>query len=197
MLKGRLRGNAVGLVQIFRESTCPPLVARALLIRVLEDFHETGHHYLLHLARSREDAHVNGTDDQVDALDTEIREHRIHLQIPERWQLDFFFSLAGYRRLGDGLLAFWAVVLTQIVTLEQVWEDILLGLEPTCLYLLPGFHPEREVFSTDWLEDFRPIWAAGIRAVDAEHDVEQDDVEQDDALITNTETPHRARPTIH
>ena len=86
MLKGRLHGDAVGLVQIFRASRCPPLAARRLLAEVLVDFRETGYHYLLHLARCRDDAWVNGTDDQVEALDAEIREHLIRGQIPQRWQ---------------------------------------------------------------------------------------------------------------
>ncbi len=64
VLKGRLRGNAVGLVQLFGDVPCPDVLARRLLLEVLADFSETGHHYLLHLARCRDEAWINGTTDQ-------------------------------------------------------------------------------------------------------------------------------------
>lgn len=155
----------MGLVQIFRASACPPLVARSLLVDVLADFRRTGYQYLLHLARCRDDVWVNGTDDQVAALDDKIRLHLLRAQIPQRWQLDTLFSIDAYKKYGDGLLAVWAVALIQISTLEQYWEDIVLGYRPTCPHFLPGFHSEADVYSTDWLDDFRPGWAAKLKAV--------------------------------
>ncbi len=160
----------MGLVQIFRASQCPPLVARTLLVDVLADFRETGYLYLLHLARCRDDAWANGTEEQVEALDAKIREHLMRAQIPQRWQLDRLFSIDAYKQYGDGLLACWAFMLIQICTLEQYWEDIVLGYRPTSPNFLQGFHAEEDVYSTDWLDDFRPGWAAKLQAVVAVQD---------------------------
>ncbi len=160
VLKGRLRGYGVGLVQLFRdwpcpEFPCPDVFARHLLARVLEDFRETGHHYLMHLVAERDHARRRGRPEEVSALDQQIHEHAIHEQIPERWRLDFLFSEAGYRTFGDSLLAFWATALIQLCTLEQHWEGALLGLRPENPYLLPGFHADKDVFDAAWLEDAR------------------------------------------
>ncbi len=71
-------------------------MARELLARVLADFRETSHHYLLELVHAREKAlYDGGTSEEVKALDAKIHEHAIHEQIPQRWQLDFLFSHAG------------------------------------------------------------------------------------------------------
>ncbi len=155
----------MGLVQLFRDVPYPDLLARELLASVLADFCETGHHYLLHLSRSRDTAYVNGTDDQVEALDAEIREHQIHQQIPYRWKLDDLFSYDAYLTFGDGILPFWAVVLIQICVLEQHWEDVLLGDKTPNPHLLPGFHSDAEVWSTDWLKDYRRTWATELTDV--------------------------------
>ena len=82
-----LSGYAVGLVQLFRDSPCPDLLARNLLELELEDFRETGQDYLLHLVLSRARARHVGTTREVEALDDEIHEHAIYEQIPQRWRL--------------------------------------------------------------------------------------------------------------
>ncbi len=160
VLRGRLSGYAVGLVQLLRDIPCPDILARRLLLALLADFREHGHEYLLHLARCRDEAWVNGTEDQVEALDAKIREYHIHQQMPWRLKLNFLFSQAGYEKFGDDIMPFWAVTLIQINVLEQYWEQVALGYQPTNPYLLPGFHAEEEVLSTDWLDDFRPDWTA-------------------------------------
>ena len=164
VLKGRLRGNAVGLVQLFGDVPCPDILARRLLLAVLSDFFETGHHYLLHLARWRDEVWINGTTDQVEALDKQIREYHVHQQIPWRKKLDFLFSQAGYEKYGIDITAFWAATLLQLVTLEQYWEDIVLGYKPKNPSLRPGFHADEDVYSTEWLEDFRPGWSEELLA---------------------------------
>ncbi len=163
MLKGRLRGYAVGLVQLFRDVPCPDLLARELLGRLLEEFRETAHHYLLELVHAREKAlYDGGTAEEVTALDTQIYEHAIHQQIPQRWQLDDLFSQAGYDEYGDDIFAFWAGVLLHINTLEQHWEGALLGLRPRNPCLRFGFHPDEKVLDTSWLVEFRQTWASTV-----------------------------------
>ena len=135
VLEGRLRGYRVGLVQLMRDwpspqFPCPDVLARYLLEQVLSDFRETGHHYLMHLVTQRMNARHHGTPDEVESLDTQIWEHLIHEQIPERWCLDFLFSEEGYRIYGDCILPFWATVLIELCTLEQRWENALLGDPP-------------------------------------------------------------------
>ncbi len=164
-LKGRLRGYAVGLVQLFREVPHPDLMARCLLDAALADFRESGHHYLMYLVTQRELARRSGAPEEVTALDAQVHEHVIREQIPQRWHLDFLFSRAGYEMYGDPLLAVWATLLIQICTLEQHWERALLGLPPQNPYLLPGFHPDSEVFDTGWLKDAGKTWAADLRAL--------------------------------
>ena len=131
---------------------------------MLADFFETGHQYLLHLARCRDEVWVNGTRDQVEALDAQIREVHVHQQLPWRKKLDVLFSQVGYERFGDGILPFWAGTLLELVTLEHHWEAIVLGNKPTCPYLRLGWHADKDVYSTDWLEDFRPGWSEGLLA---------------------------------
>ncbi len=152
----------MGLVQLFGDVPCPDILARRLLLAVLADFLETGHHYLLHLARCRDEVWINGTTDQVEALDEQIREYHVHQQIPSRKKLDYLFSQAGYEKYGVDIMAFWSATLLQLVTLEQYWEDIVLGYKPKNPYLLPGFHADDD--STEWLEDFRPGWSEELLA---------------------------------
>ena len=158
----------MGLVQLFREwpcreFPCPDVFARYLLELALEDFRETGHHYLMHLLAKRDGARQDGNAEAIAAVDTQIHEHTLHEQIPQRWHLDFLFSQAGYQLLGEGLLPFWACSLIEICTLEQYWESVLFGLRPQNPALLAGFHAEREVFDTDWLQDARRTWSEEIR----------------------------------
>ncbi len=125
VLKGRLRGYAVGLVQFFRdwpcrEFRCSDVFARYLLELALEDFRETGHHYLMHLVAKRDAARQDGDADEGAALDRQIYEHAVHEQIPGRWHLDFFFSEAGYRLLGAGLRA---ARCPTIWALYEKWRD--------------------------------------------------------------------------
>ena len=134
-------GYAVGLVQLFRDSPCPDVMARQLLELALADFCETGFHYLLYLVMSREKARRVGTTQEVEALDDQINEYAIDEQSPQQWHLDYLFSKAGYDTYGDGLLPFWAAVLIQLCTLEQQWEGVLLGYRPQKPYPLPRFHP--------------------------------------------------------
>ncbi len=164
MLKGRLKGYAVGLVQLFREVPCPDQMARHLLERALEDFCETGHHRLMCLVAKRDHAMRRGTPEEVTALSAQIHEHAIHEQIPRRWQLDFLFSPVGYATFGEEILWVWAAILIQICTLEQHWERVLLGYPPRNPHLLPGFHPDKEVFDTAWLEEARRTWSEEIHA---------------------------------
>ncbi len=159
----------MGLVQLFRdwpcrEFPCPDVFARYLLELALEDFRETGHHYLMHLVAKRDVALQRGVTEEVTALGDEIHEHALHEQIPRRWQLDFLFSEAGYRLFGDGLLGWWASVLLEICTLEQYWESALLGLPTRNPYLLPGLHSDKEVFDTAWLQDARQTWSQELHA---------------------------------
>ncbi len=172
VLKGKLRGYGVGLVQLMRdwpcrEFPCPDLFARHLLELVLEDFRETGHHYLMHLVAERDHARRRGTAEGVTELDAQIHEHAIHEQIPQRWCLDVLFSEAEYRIFGDALLPFWATVLLEICTLEQHWEGALLGLPPRNPCLLAGFHSDKDVFDTAWLHDARRTWLEKVRAPNA------------------------------
>lgn len=170
VLKGRLRGYGVGLVQLMRdwpcrEFPCPDVFGRHLLEMVLDDFRETSHHYLMHLVAERESARHRGTPEDVTTLDAQIHEHAIHEQIPERWCLDFLFSEAGYRMFGEYILPFWATVLIQLCTLEQQWEGLLLGYPPENPYLLPGFHPTAEVLDPAWLVDARRTWSEEVQVV--------------------------------
>ncbi len=150
----------MGLVQLFRDVPYPDLMARHLLDAVLEDFHETGHHYLMHLVAERDHARRRGAAEEIAALDAKIHEHAIHEQIPQRWRLDFLFSEAAYRTFGDHLLPCWATSLIEICTLEQHWERVLLGLPPESPHLLPGFHSGEDVNDTVWLEEAREAWSA-------------------------------------
>lgn len=163
VLKGRLRGYAVGLVQLLREVPCPDLMARHLLNRVLENFRESGHHYLMHLVAERDHVRRRGTAEEVSALDAKIHEHAIHEQIPKRWDLETLLSRTGYETYGDGVLAVWATILIEICTLEQHWERSLLGLPPQNPCLLPGFHSDEDVCDTAWLEEARQIWSGELR----------------------------------
>ncbi len=167
VLKGKLRGYGVGLVQLMRDwpcrqFPCPDVMARHLLEMVLYDFRETSHHYLMYLVAERESARRRGTPEQVASLDAQIHEHAIHEQFPERWCLAFLFSEAGYRMFGEYILPFWATVLIQLCTLEQHWEGVLLGLPPRNPYLLPGFHPDKEVLDPAWLVDARRTWSEEV-----------------------------------
>lgn len=160
----------MGLVQMFRASPCPPLLACRLLQSVLADFRDTGHNYLMFLAVSRDEARLRGQ--RTEAIDEAIREYALYSQIPKRWRLASFFSFDAYQRFGDALLSFWASALIQISVLERYWEDLILGLPPTNPSLLPGWHPDEEVYSTDWLDEFKPGWAMELQAV-AEEDAFQ------------------------
>ncbi|MEM7350403.1 MAG: hypothetical protein AAF657_06325 [Acidobacteriota bacterium] len=84
----------------------------------------------------------------------------------QRWQLDRLFRFDAYTIFGDGLVAVWVIALIQICTLQQFWEDILLGLTPTKPLFGPGWHPEEAVYATDWLADFRPNRATELGATD-------------------------------
>ncbi len=150
----------MGLVQLFREVPCPDLMAHHLLDAALEDFRESGHHYLMHLVAERDHARRRGATKEIAALDAKIHEHAIHEQIPKRWCLDFLFSEAGYRTFGAGLLPFWAVVLIQICTLEQHWEGTLLGFPPGNPYRLPGFHSDEDAHDIAWLDEAQGAWSA-------------------------------------
>ncbi len=154
----------MGLVQIFRETPHPDLMARRLLDAALADFRESGHHYLLHLVAERDFARRRGTAEELAALDAKIHEHAAHQQIPERWPLDFLFSRAGYEMHGDPILAVWATVLIEICTLEQHWERALLGLPPQNPNLLPGLHADDDLHDPAWLEEARETWSADLPA---------------------------------
>ncbi len=215
VLKGKLRGYGVGLVQLMRDwpcpqFPCPDVFARHLLELVLEDFRETGHHYLMHLVAERDHARRRGTPEEVSALDEQIHEHAIHEQIPprwrdharrrgtpeevsaleeqihehaifeqipQRWHLDFLFSQAGYAEYGDAILPFWATALIQLCTLEQHWEGALLGLPPRKPHVLAGFHSDRDVFDTAWLQGARRTWLEKVRAPSAAEPDEREDEE--------------------
>ncbi len=169
VLKGRLRGCGVGLVQLMRDwpnrhFPCPDVFARHLLDLVLEDFRETGHHYLMCLVTQQELAWQDGDVEKVTALDRQIYDCAIHKQIPQRWCLDILFSEAGYRMFGEYILPYWSTVLIQLCTLQQYWVDIVLGYKPTNPYMLPGWHADEDVYSTDWLKDFQPGWAEELLA---------------------------------
>ncbi len=153
----------MGLVQLFREVPHPDLMARHLLDAALADFRESGHHYLMHLVAERDHARRRGTAEEVAALDAKIHGHVIHEQIPKRWDLDTLFSRTGHETYGDPILPVWATVLIQICTLEQHWENALLGYPPENPYLLPGFHSDADVHDTSWLEEAQQIWAGELR----------------------------------
>ena len=138
----------MGLVQLFRDSPFPDVIARRLLELALADFRETGFHYLLYLVMSREKARRVGTTQEVEALDAQLNEYAIDEQFPQQWHLDYMFSRAGYDIYGDGLLPFWAAVLIELCTLEQHWEGVLLGYRRQKPYLAPGFQPHEEVSPT-------------------------------------------------
>ena len=123
-------------------------MARRLLKLALEDFGETGHHYLLYLVMSREMARRHGTKQEVEAFDDQIDEYTDDEHFPQQWQLDFMFSKAAYDTYGDGLLAFWAAVLIQLCTLEQQWEGVLLALCRKNPDPLPGSHSHEGVSPT-------------------------------------------------
>lgn len=93
----------MGLAQLFRDWPCREFSVSGRL-RPLEDFRETGHHYLMHLVAERDHARRRGTAEEVAELDAQIHEHAIHEQVPQRWCLGFLFSEAGYRIFGDSLL---------------------------------------------------------------------------------------------
>ncbi len=154
----------MGLVQLLRDVPYPDLMARHLLDAVLEDFRESGHHYLMHLVAERDHARRRCAAGEIAALDAKIHEHTIHEQIPQRWRLDFLFSEAAYQTFGDPLLPCWATILIEICTLEQHWEGALLGYPPENPYLLPGFHSAEDVHDTAWLEEARGTWSADLRA---------------------------------
>ena len=135
----------VGLVQLFRASPCPDVLARRLLGLALDDFSETGFHYLLYLVMSREKARRVGTTQEVEALDAQLHEYAIDEQFPQHWHLDYLFSKAGYDTYGGGLLPLWAAVLIQLCTLEQHWEGVLLGYRRQNPYLASRSHPHGEV----------------------------------------------------
>ena len=139
-----LRGG-VGLVELFRDSPFPDVMARRLLELALEDFTETGFHYLLYLVMSRAKARRVGTTQEVEALDDQLHEYAIDEQFPQQWHLDYLFSKAGYDTYGGGLLPLWAAVLIQLCTLEQQWEGALLGYRRQKPYLAPGSQPHEEV----------------------------------------------------
>ncbi len=155
----------MGLVQLFRDVPCPDLMACHLLDAVLEDFRESGHHYLMHLVAERDHARRRGAADEIAALDAKIHEHAFHEQIPRRWRLDYLFSETAYRTFGDHLFPCWAVSLIEICTLEQHWERILLGLPPRNPYLLPGFHSDEDLHDTAWLAEAREAWSADWSAL--------------------------------
>ena len=133
----------MGLVQLFRDSPFPGVIARQLLELALEDFRETGHHYLLYLVMSRGMARRHGTTQEVEAFDDQINEYAIHEQFPRHWHLDYMFSKAGYDTYGDGLVPFWAAVLIQICTLEQQWEGVLSGTGARIRTSCPASTPTR------------------------------------------------------
>ncbi len=139
-------------------------MARHLLDAALEDFRESGHHYLMHLVAERDHARRRGIAEEVAGVDAQIHEHAIHEQIPKRWRLDVLFSPAGYATYGDEIFGTWATVLIQICTLEQFWERTLLGLPPLSPHLLPGFHADKDVFNTAWLHEARRTWSTELRA---------------------------------
>lgn len=155
----------MGLVQLLRDVPHPDLMARHLLDRALEDFRESAHHYLMHLAAQRDHARQGGSTEEIAAIDAQIYEHAIHEQIPQRWNLLFLFSEEGYRMYGDPLLAVWATSLIQICILEQYWERVLLGLSPKKPYPLPGFHSDDDLHDTAWLEAARRNCSGDLRAV--------------------------------
>lgn len=160
----------MGLVQLLkdwpcREFPCPDILARHLLELALDDFRETGHHYLMCLVAQRDRARRRGAIEEVTGLDGQIHEHAIHEQIPRRWCLDFLFSRNAYVAYGDGLLAVWASVLIEICVLEQHWEGALLGLPSRNPYLLPGFHADKDVYDTAWMQDARRTWLEELHAV--------------------------------
>ena len=154
----------MGLVQLFRDVPCPDLMARYLLDAALEDFRESGHHYLMYLVAERDHARRRGTTPEIVAVDAQIHEHAMHEQIPQRWRLDFLFSPAAYATYGDGLSPVWATILIQICTLEQHWEGALLGYPPGSPHLLPGFHTDEDVYDNAWLQDARRTWSEDFRA---------------------------------
>ncbi len=188
----------MGLVQLFRDVPCPDVFARHLLDAVLEDFRQSGHHYLMHLVAQRDFARQRGTAEEVAALDAEIHEHAVHEQIPQRWQLDFLFSHAGYDRYGEGILPFWAVVLIRLCTLEQHWQGALLGLPPQNPCLLAGFHPDSEVLDTAWLQDARRTWSEELHAVPPDAD-EPDEAEEElhDVYLQAASDAANPGPWVH
>ncbi len=159
MLRGRLSGYTVGLVQLFRDVPCPDLLARHLLDLELDDWRDCARSYMRHLVLRREEARVNWETEEVEQLDVEIHEHAIHEQIPKRWGLVHVFSEAYH---GDSIFAFWAEALIHLCTLEGYWLELLGGMRPTDPHTLPGFHSDEEVCSTAWLEDYRRIWATEL-----------------------------------
>lgn len=165
VLKGRLRGYAVGLVQLFREVPCPDLMARCLLDAALKNFRNSAHYRLMQLVAERDLARLHGTAEEVANLDAKIHEHTLLEQLPRRWDVDFLFSQVGYQTHGDPMLAVWAVVLIEICTLEQHWESALLGLPATNPYVSPGFHPDKEVYDTAWLKEARRTWTGDVGPV--------------------------------
>ncbi len=189
---GRLRGYAVGLVQLLRNCPCPDLMARYLLEQVLEDFRETGHQYLILLAANRDRARRRSPPEEVEAIADQIYEHAVHEQIPKRWHLDVLFSHAGYDRYGDGILSVWAAVLIQICILEQHWESAVLGLPPHNPYRLPGFHSDEDLLDTAWLQDARRAWSVELHAVLAA--AEQSEVEEPSHDLCLKEISDDAQP---
>ncbi len=118
----------MGLVQVFRDSPCPPLLAGYLLDLVLEEWSVSGQIYLLHLLARHEDARACGDTQQMEALEPELREHCAQIQLPERWHLDRLFGDEGFETFGDGIYPVWASALVQLCALEQFWTRTLLGL---------------------------------------------------------------------
>ena len=156
----------MGLVQLFREVPCPDILARHLLDRELMDWRLTAQRYLLHLVLSRAAARRHGKSAaDVEQFDNKIEEHLMHEQIPTRWGLDSLFSEAGYAAYGPGIFPCWAVALIRLCTLERYWCEILHGSQPEDPYRLPGFHSDKQRWSTDWLEDFRRAWTTELQHV--------------------------------
>ena len=185
----------MGLVQLFRDVPCPDLMARHLLDAALADFHESGHHYLMHLVAERDFARRRGSADEIADLDKLIHEHAIHEQIPQRWRLDTLFNLAGYDTYGEGIFTVWATLLIEICALEQHWERALLGLPPRNPDLLPGFHADRDLCDTAWLQAARRTWTEELHPVSA--DETEPDEEEKPHVHREPANAARPAPWVH
>ncbi len=141
-----LRGDFVGLCQVFRAADYPPLLAARLAAWLLEEAQPVERMYRRHLGLLRQLAITRGEPPEtISDLDVELREPLFRGPILGDVDFQVLLNPETWDRCGSALIPIWSAVFLMIALAVDQWECVLLGVSPTNPDRLAGFNPEPEV----------------------------------------------------